>query len=115
MSIGYSTEAGGYVDYGDAKVLLPVDELQATVHTHRDAELAINDTPPEAVLVVTPTSMASGYALVQRPLAAIEVDSLSRELWAQLNRLIDNDLEQYLLIQVGRQPHASQNRSLSEF
>lgn len=115
MSVGHFYEAGGYVDHGDAKVLLPVDELQATVHTHRDAELALKDTPPAAVLAVRPTSMASSYALTQRPLAAIEIDSLSEELWAQFNRLIDDDLEQYALIQVGRQPHASQNRSLSEF
>jgi hypothetical protein len=115
MSAGHFYEAGGYVDYGDAKLLLPVGELRATVHTHRDAEVALKDTPSEAVLAVRPTSMASSYALGQRPLAAIEVDSLSKELCAQFNRLIDDDLEQYALIQVGRQPHASQNRSLSEF
>ncbi len=115
MITGHFYEAGGYVDHGDAKILLPVEELQAAVHTHRDAGLALNATPPGAVLAVRPTGMASSYALTQRPLAAIEVDSLSKELWAQFNRLIDDDLEQYALIQVGRQPHASQNRSLSEF
>lgn len=115
MSVGHFYEAGGYVDHGGAKILLPVDELQATVHTHRDAEIALKNVPAETVLAVRPTGMASSYALTQRPLTAIEVDSLSKELSAQFNRLINDDLEQYALIQVGRQPHASQNRSLSEF
>ncbi|WP_436903528.1 hypothetical protein [Halovenus halobia] len=115
MSIGHFYEAGGYVDHGDAKILLPVDELQATVHTHRDAEIALKNVPAKAVLAVRPTGMASSYALTQRPLAAIEINSLPEEPRAQLDHLIKDDLRQFELVQIGRQPHTSQNRSLAEF
>jgi len=115
MSIGHFFDAGGYLDYGDAAALLPVDELRARVYTHRDAERVLGDAPADSVLAIRPTGLASSYALTQRPLTAIEVASLDVELREQLDRELDTDLAQFELIQVGRATTPAQNRSLAEF
>lgn len=115
MSIGHFFDAGGYLDHGDASVLLPVEELDATVHTHRDAELALGNTASGSVLVVRPTGLASSYALTQRPLTAIEVASLGEDIRAQLEASLDGSLAQFEVIQVGRATSPAKNRSLAEF
>jgi len=58
-------DAGGYLDYGDVAALLPVEELQARVYTHRNAERVLGDAPADSVLAVRPTGLASSYALTQ--------------------------------------------------
>ena len=98
MSIRHFFDAGGYLDHGDASVLLPVEKLDATVHTHRDAELALGNTVSESVLAVRPTGLASSYALTQRPLMAIEVASLDEGIRAQLEKPLDGSLVQFEFI-----------------
>jgi len=115
MSVGHFFDAGGYLDYGDATPLLPVKELQARVHTHRDAECALRDAPADAVLAIRPTGLANSYALTQRPMTAIEVASLDDDLRNQIGGAVDIDLAQFELIQVGRATEPAQNRSLAEF
>jgi len=115
MIIGHFFDAGGYLDYGDATPLLPVEELQARVYTHRDAECTLGDAPADSVLAVRPTGLASSYALTQRTLTAIEVASLDDELRNQIGGAVDVDLAQFELIQVGRATTPAQNRSLAEF
>lgn len=115
MSTEHFSDAGGYLDYGDAAALLPVEKLRARVHTHRDAECALRDVPAGSVLVVRPTGLASSYALTQRPLTAIKVASLNDDLRNQISRVVDTDLGQFELIQVGRAATPAQNRSLTEF
>lgn len=115
MSIRHFLDADRYIDYGDASLLLPVDELAATVHTHRDAERALENAPPESVLAVRPTGLASSYALTQRPLTAIDVASLDDELREQIEGAVDADLAHVEYIQVGRATTRARNRSLAEF
>ena len=113
MSLGHFFDAGGYLDYGDAAALLPVEELQARVYTHRDAERALGDAPADSILAIRPTGLASSYALT--PLTAIEVASLDDELRNQIGGVVDVDLAQFELIQFGRATTPAQNRSLAEF
>jgi hypothetical protein len=115
MSVGYFFDAGGYISHGDASPLFPVAEVSAKVHTHRDAERALEDVASEKVLAVRPTGMASSCALTQRPLAAVEIASLSSDTRTQIQRSIEEDFEQFVLIQIGRPSSPAQNRSLSEF
>jgi len=114
MSIGHYYDAGGYLDHGDASVLFPVEELAATVHTHRDAELVLTDADPESVLVVRPTGLASSYAITQSPLTAIEIASLNEDIVDYLRAGID-DPTRFEYIQVGRTAKAAQNHSLAEY
>ncbi|WP_136689172.1 hypothetical protein [Halorhabdus amylolytica] len=115
MSVGHFTDAGGYIDHGDASVLFPVEEIDAVVHTHRDAELALKGASADSVLVVRPTGFASSYALTQRPLTAIEVSALDDELREHLGEGIDSDLSNFELIQVGKAAAPTNNHSLAEF
>ena len=115
MSVAHFFDASGYLDYGDAAALLPVEELRARVYTHRDAECALRDAPADSVLAIRPTGLASSYALTQRPLTAIEVASLDDELRNQIDGAVGVDLAQFELIQVGRATTPAQNRSLAEF
>lgn len=114
MSIGHSYDAGGYIDHGDASVLFPVEELSATVYTHRDAERVLSETAPESVLVVKPTGLASSYALTQRPLTAIDVASLNDDIVDHLRTDEDNPTR-FEYIQVGRATKPEQNHSLAEY
>lgn len=106
---------GGYVYHGDTEPLFPVSDLQGHVHTHWDAELVLGDADQESVLVVRPDGLASSYSLTQRALCAVEIASLTEE---GLNRLKDTsglNLAEYELVQIGRPPKPSQNRSLGKF
>lgn len=115
MSIGHFTDAGGYLDYGEAAILFPIEELQAEVLTHRDAELILEETSAESVLAVRPTGVATGYALTQRPLTAVEIASPNNGLRAELSEVVDTELAQFDIIQIGRATRPAQNRSLAEF
>ena len=115
MPKGHFHSAAGRVEYGDADVLFPVEDLDATVLTHRDAQLALGDTDGGDVIIVAPTSLATSYALTQRPLTAIRVDSLPTDVRTHLDRALDAPIETFDLIQVGKWNRDSPNRSLSEF
>ena len=115
MSVGHFYDAGGYIDHGDATVLFPIEALAGTAHTHRDAELALGDADREAVLVVQPTGLASSYALTQRSLTAIEIESLDAETREALAATAGVDLDRFEYVQIGRSTTPARNRSLAEF
>ncbi|KAB1198559.1 MULTISPECIES: hypothetical protein [Haloferax] len=115
MLKGHFTSAGASIEYGDAEVLFPVDDLDATVLQHRDAQLALADADGSAVVVVAPTSLATSYALTQHPLTAIAVDSLPDTVRAELADALDTSLEAFELVQIGKWSTDSPNRSLTEF
>lgn len=115
MPKGHFHSAEGGVEYGDADVLLPVEDLDASVLTHRDAQLALADADGGDVIIVAPTSLATSYALTQRPLAAIRVDSLPTGVRTHLDSVLNAPIETFDLIQVGKCNRDSPNHSLSEF
>jgi hypothetical protein len=115
MPKGHFRSAAGRVEYGDADVLFPVEDLDATVLTHRDAELALGDADGADVIIVAPTSLATSISLTQRPLAAVHVDSLPTDIRTHLDGVLDAPIEAFDLIQVGKWNQGSPNRSLSEF
>ena len=115
MPKGHFHSAEGRIEYGDADVLFPVEALDATVLTHRDAQLALADADGASVIVVAPTGLASSYALTQRPLTAIRVDSLPTDVRTHLDGLLDVSIETFELIQVGKWHRDGPNHSLSEF
>lgn len=103
------------MEYGDADVLFPVEDLDATVLTHRDAQLALADADGADVIIVAPTSLATSYALGQHALTAIRVDSLPADDRTHLDGVLDAPIETFDLIQVGKWTRDSPNHSLSEF
>lgn len=109
----YST--GASLDYGDATALFPVEGLDATVYTGRDAELALGDADGSSVVPVAPTSMATSYHLTQRPLAAISVESLPTDERAAVDAGIDAPIDAFDLLQVGKWTRERPDRSLAEF
>ena len=115
MFKGHFYSAGASIEYGTASGLFPVDELDATVLQHRDAHLALDAVDGDAVIVVSPTSLATGYALGGHPVTAIRVDSLPAEIKATLDAAIDDHIESFDLIQIGTWHHSSPNHSLAEF
>jgi len=115
MSKGHFESAGGYIDYGDATALFPIEELDAAVYQYRDAQLALADVDSSEVIAVAPTSMATGYALGGHPLTAILVASLSATLRTQLAEELDGSIDRFELIQVSRWKAHSLNHSLAEF
>lgn len=115
MTKGHFQSAGGRIEHRDAKCLFPVEELDATVSQYRDAELVLDDASGDDVIIVAPTSLASSYALIQRPLTAIVVDSLPTEIKAQLDDALEAPIESFHLIQIGKWNASSPNRSLGEF
>lgn len=115
MYNGHFTSADASIDHGDAGVLFPVDELDATVSQYRDAELVLADVDGEDVIVVSPTGVASGYFLTQHPLTAISVESLPTTIRAQLNNALDTSIGTFEVIQVGKWNRSRANHSLTEF
>jgi len=107
--------SGASIEFGDALCLLPVDELDATVHLYRDAEIALDDVDGSNVIVVVPTSLATGYSIARLPLTAIPVDSLPTKVRTRIADAIDAPLETFELIQIGRWNRDSSNHSLAEF
>lgn len=107
--------AGASIYYGDAFGLFPVDELDATVFQHRDAQLALYDVEGADVIVIAPTSLATSYVLTQHPLTAIPIESLPAAIRAQLDDEIAAPIDSFELIQIGKWVTDSPNHSLTEF
>ncbi|WP_092693954.1 hypothetical protein [Halorientalis regularis] len=103
------------IDYGDAAELFPVDDLDAEVLQHRDAQLELADVDGEDVVVVAPTSLATSYFLTQHALTAIPIDSLPPAAQAQLGEEVTASLDTFELIQIGKWTTDSPNHSLAEF
>jgi hypothetical protein len=115
MPNGHFESAGASIAYGDAAALFPVEELNATVLQHRDAQLALADVDVEDVIVVAPTSLATSYAITQHALTAIPVESLPPAVQAELDEVIETPLDGFELIQIGKWTTDSPNHSLAEF
>ncbi|MFC6875304.1 hypothetical protein [Halobellus marinus] len=115
MLEGHFGSAGASIDYGNADGLFPVDELDATVLQHRDAQLALDDIDAADVIVIAPTSLATSYFLTQHALTAILVDSLPSTVQAQLGEEVEASLDTYDLIQIGKWNTDSPNHSIAEF
>ncbi|TKX72399.1 hypothetical protein [Halorubrum sp. GN11GM_10-3_MGM] len=107
--------AGESVEYGTATCLFPIDELEATVLQYRDAQLALSAVDGEAVIAISPTNLATAYKLGGHPVTAIRVDSLPADISATLDRAMDDGIEAFDLIQVGKRNQSIPNHSLTEF
>jgi hypothetical protein len=115
MLKGHFESAGESIEYGAAGCLFPVDELDATVLQYRDAQIALDDVNGSDVIVVAPTSLATSYFLTQHALTAIPVDSLSTAVQTQLANELDDPVDTFELIQIGKWNRDSPNHSLTEF
>ncbi|ELZ42948.1 hypothetical protein C463_10100 [Halorubrum californiense DSM 19288] len=115
MLKGHFSSAGASVEYGDAKRLFPVGELDATVRRYRDAQLALDGVDGASVIVVAPTSLATSYRLTQHALTVVRVDSLSGAVRREIDTAIDAPIDAFELIQIGKWNSDSRNHSLSEF
>ena len=115
MLKGHFESAGTSIEYGAADCLFPVDELDATVLQYRDAQIALDDVNGSDVIVVAPTSLATSYFLTQHALTAIPVDSLSTAVQTQLANELDDPVDTFELIQIGKWNRDSPNHSLTEF
>jgi len=115
MLKGHFESAGESLEFGAADCLFPVEELDATVHQYRDAQLTLDAVDGERVIIVAPTNLASSYQLTQHALTAIPVESLSSATKARITDTIDAPLETFELIQIGKWNKSSPNHSLSEF
>ncbi|WP_435345724.1 hypothetical protein [Haloarchaeobius sp. HRN-SO-5] len=115
MPKGYFESAGASIEYGAAGCLFPVDELDATVLQYQDAQITLDDVDGSDVIVVVPTSFATSYFLTQHALTAIPVDSLSTAVQTQLANELDDPVDTFDLIQIGKWNRDSPNHSLTEF
>lgn len=115
MPNGHFKSAEEHIEYGDASILFPIDDLDATVHQRREAERALADVDGSDVIVVAPTSLATSYFLTQHTLTAISVDSLTNPIREQVDDELDTSLETFDLIQIGKWIADSANHSLAEY
>jgi hypothetical protein len=115
MLKGHFESARTSIDCGAATGLFPVDELDATVFQHRDAQLALEDVNGADVFVVAPTSLATSYFLTQHPLTVIPVESLPPAVRTQLGEGVEAPLDTLELVQIGKWTTDSPNHSLAEF
>ena len=115
MHIEHYTGAGAYLNHGAVIPLLPAEQLTATVYTHRDAERVLTDAPGDRVIAVRPTGLASSYALTQRPLTAVALETLSAQERQVLAEETDIDIGTFEWLQIGRATTPSQNHSLAEY
>ncbi|WP_338742313.1 hypothetical protein [Haloplanus salilacus] len=115
MLKGHFESAGASIEYGAAGCLFPVDELDAAVLQYRDAQIALDDVDGSEVIVVAPTSLATSYVLTQHALTAIPVDSLSTAVQTQLANELDEPVDTFELIQIGKWNRDSPTHSLTEF
>jgi len=115
MPQGHSRSADGSITYGEAEVLFPVEELDASVSQYRDAELALDGVTDDDVISVSPTSLATGYALGRHPLTAISVESLPAAVASQIEDSLETSINAFEFIQVGTLHADSPNHSLAEF
>ena len=81
---------------------------------YRDAQVALDDVDVSDVIVV-PTSLATRYFLTQHALTAITVDFLSPAVQTNLTNKLDDPLDMFELIQIGKWNSTSANHSLAEF
>lgn len=115
MFNGHFNSAGASIKYGNADPLFPVEDLDATLYQHRDAELALADVDSSHVIVIGPTSLATSYHLGEHNLTAISVNSLSTAVQDELDPTLDAAIETFDLIQIGQWVTDSPNHSLTEF
>ncbi|MDS0276587.1 hypothetical protein NDI85_02170 [Halomicroarcula sp. S1AR25-4] len=115
MLKGHFNSAGASISHGDAGVLFPVTDLIGTIHQYREAELALEAVDSSDVIVIAPTSLASSYALTQHILTAIAIETLSPAVQSHLDEALEEPIEDFKLIQIGKWIVDASNHSLAEF
>jgi len=115
MSHRHSQSTGGSITYGEAEDLLPVEALDASVSQYRDAERAVDRVAADEVITVSPTSLATGYALGRHPLSAIDVASLPGSIAQEIDDALETSISEFELIKIGNSSTDSPNHSLAEF
>ena len=98
-----------------ASPLFPVGSTTGTTYTDRDAERRLTGVPDDAVVIVAPDSMASGYALNAHELTVIVVETLPDAIRDQVSAASGLDLSEYRYIRIGQTNRSGRNRSLAEF
>jgi len=98
-----------------ASALFPVGSTTGTTYTDRDAERRLTGVQDDAVVTVTPDSMASGYALNAHELTLVVVETLPDATRKQVSAASGLDLSEYRYVRIGRTNRSGRNRSLAEF
>ena len=115
MHIVYDHADRETVQFGVISELFPVAELDAPLVRNRDALLRLEELDEEAIIVVVPESMATGYHLGDHELTLIAIADLPAALTRAVSAAVDGPIEAYTHIQLGKQIESGPNRSLSEF
>jgi hypothetical protein len=115
MPKGHFYSAGVSIEHGDASVLFPIEDLDATVLERRDSELALANADCEEVIVIAPTSLASSYFLTQHVLSAIPVDDIGPRVRSKLADVLAPPIETFDFIQIGKWTSDSPDHSLAEY
>ena len=115
MHIVYDYAERETVQFGVVSELFPVAELDAPLVRNRDALLRLEELDEEAIIVVVPESMATGYHLGDHELTLIAIADLPTALTRAVSAAIDGPIEAYTHVQLGKQIESGPNRSLSEF
>lgn len=115
MLKGHFGSAGASIEFGAADYLFPVEELDATVHQYRAAQLVLDDVDGASVILVAPTSLATSHFLTDHALTAIPIESLPAAIQARIADTIDAPIETFEIIQIGKWNSSSSNHSLAEF
>jgi len=115
MTEGHDGRPGARITYGQLSLLEPVDSYDAEVYQRRDAQIKLNAVPTAEVIVVRPTSFASGMALGSAPLTVIDIKTLPGDILDSLSAETGIDVDDFKLIRIGHPDHEFTNRSLSEY
>ncbi len=115
MHIVYDFAERETVQFGVVSDLFPVAELDAPLIQNRDAQLRLEELDEEAIIVVAPESMATGYHLGSHELTLIAIEDLPEAQTRAVSEAVDGPIEAYSHIQLGKQIESGPNRSLSEF
>lgn len=115
MRIGNDFADRATIPYGVATCLVPVENLDASLVQNRDAYRLLAERDTQSVVVVTPESTASGYLLAQHPLTLLAIKTLPATHRREIAGALDESVDAYTHIQLGRTIESGRNHSLSEF
>lgn len=103
------------VPYGTVSSIFPVESLPRTAWDLYDAAVERFESASESdVVAVAPESMATGYALVQRPLTVVSLADLPSGIRAELLAEAPETLRERSLLVFGR-PTDAENHTLREY
>lgn len=115
MHVVYDYAERETVQFGVVSELFPVAELDAPLVRNRDALLRLEELDEEAIIVVVPESMATGYHLGDHELTLIAIEDLPAALTRAVSAAVDGPIEAYTHVQLGKQIESGPNCSLPEF